>query len=207
MVTKPYFIVLEGIEGVGKSTILAFIAAYLAKKNIAHVITREPGGTEIAEAIRQVLLKPYQEKMVAETELLLMFASRKQHVEQKIKPALAQGQWVVCDRFVDSSFAYQGGGRQISMEKIATLATWALDGFHPDLTILLDAPTELGFERIKNRLAKDRIEQEDLDFFQRVRDTFLQRANANPKQYQIIAADQPLEQVQNKVAILIDSLL
>lgn len=193
--SKGFFITIEGGEGVGKSTAIKAITQFLQSADIDYVLTREPGGTEIAEAIRQVLLNKYTEPMCADTELLLMFAGRAQNISQVIKPALQKGQWIVSDRFVDASFAYQGGGRGIDLQRIAELAKWTIGDLQPDMTILLDAPVEIGFHRIQNRGAKDRIESEGLDFLQRVRDQYLQLAKQYPQRFRVIDADQALEKV------------
>jgi dTMP kinase len=183
-----------------------FIKAYLEKKNIKVTLTREPGGTELAEAIRKISLMPCEEELLPDTELMLMFAARLQHVEHKIKPALARGEWVVCDRFVDSSYAYQGAGRGISIHKISEIQHWTLGDFKPDLTLVLDAPVALGFTRIEARKEKDRIEQEGVDFFERVRKTFLNLAQAHPDTYRVINAQKSLEEVQKDAMKILDSL-
>lgn len=197
--TKGLFITIEGIEGVGKSTILNFLKEYLSERLIKIVCTREPGGTLIAEEIRNVLLTHHDEIMTAETELLLLFAGRAQHVTQVIKPALERGDWVICDRFTDASFAYQGWGRGLPLQKISALAHWVLDDFSPDITLLLDAPVEVGLQRLVQRGKKDRIEQEDVNFFQRVREGYLALAARFPQRFHIIQADQSLKQVQDQI--------
>jgi dTMP kinase len=207
MSNKGLFISIEGVEGVGKSTAIQFIQQQLDKHNISYVLTREPGGTKIAEAIRQILLNPSQEKMCVDTELLLMFAGRAQNVSQVIKPGLAAGKWVLCDRFTDASFAYQGGGRGIPEPRIAQLAEWVLEGLKPDLTFLLDAPVEVGFDRIKERGAHDRIEQESLEFFKRIRQVYLKRANEDPKRFRIIQADISLFDVQHQLMDVLKPLI
>ena len=186
-----YFITVEGIEGAGKSTAIQFVHSLLLQAQIPHEITREPGGTEIAEKIREVLLQHYQEFMLADTELLLMFASRAQHLGQLIQPALAQGKWVLCDRFTDASFAYQGGGRGIAWERIEQLESWVQRSLRPDYILLLDVTAEIGLERIQKRSAQDRIEKERVQFFERVRDAYLARAQKDPLRYKIIDAGQP----------------
>ncbi len=193
---KGTFITIEGVEGVGKSSAIRFLAHYFQTISIECVITREPGGTEIAEAIREVLLKPHQESMTLDAELLLMFASRAQHVAKIIRPGLEEGKVVVSDRFTDATYAYQGGGRGLSEERIAILENWVQQDLHPDLTLLLDAPIEVGLERILSRKAKDRIEQEQVEFFHRVRDCYLSRAKKFPNRFRIIDAQAPIEEVQ-----------
>lgn len=202
-----FFLTLEGTEGVGKSTALKFIQEYLSKAGKNYIVTREPGGTTIAEQIRQVLLTPNpSEIMKPETELLLMFAARIQHVQQVIQPALAAGQWVVSDRFIDASFAYQGGGRGIDVERIEALEKWLLPHLKPNLTILFDAPAQIGLERAKHRGAQDRIEQEKIDFFERVREGYLQRMQQDKKRFRLIDATQSLENVQVELKKILNEI-
>lgn len=183
------FITIEGIEGAGKTTAMRHIMDFLATYPLEIINTREPGGTPIAEAIRQVLLMPRtDEKMTPETELLLMFAARSQHLAEIILPALMANCWVVSDRFVDASYAYQGGGRQISLENIAWLDQWITHSLQPDLTFLLDVSPEIGLARAKNRGSHDRIEQEKHDFFSRVRANYLTRAKQFPDRIIVIDA-------------------
>lgn len=196
---KGLFITIEGIEGVGKSTNLNFLHQHLSDKRIKVVCTREPGGTIIAESIRQILLSHHNEVMTAETELLLLFAGRAQHVASVIKPALRKGDWVICDRFTDASYAYQGWGRGLSLKKISALTQLILDNFVPDLTLLLDAPVETSLKRLVQRGKKDRIEQEDINFFQRVREGYLALAQQFPQRFHVISANHPLEQVQSQI--------
>ena len=194
-------ITIEGIEGVGKSTAMSHMTSLLESAGHSVLCCREPGGTAIAEKIREVLLMHHpEEAMTSHTELLLMFASRAQLVETKILPALKQNQWVLCDRFVDASFAYQGGGRQIPTAHIDALQDWILGGLRPDLTILLDAPVEIGLARARQTGPQDRIEQEEMDFFERVRDVYLARAKQFPEQYRVIDATQPWEAVQGEIS-------
>lgn len=201
------FITIEGIEGVGKSTAVQFIEQYLKEQQHAFIVTREPGGTLIAEQIRQVLLKPNADEiMQPETELLLMFAARVQHIHHVILPALRAGKWVVSDRFVDASFAYQGGGRQMDLARIQQLDEWLVNGLQPTLTILLDASPDIGMARAKHRGPHDRIEQEKITFFERVRQAYLERAANDPKRIRIIDATQPLPAVQAELKQVIDEL-
>ncbi len=197
------FITFEGGEGAGKSSNVQLTAAFLRERGVEVVVTREPGGTPLAEDIRKLLLAPRDEAMQADTELLLMFAARAQHVGALIRPALARGAWVLSDRFVDASYAYQGGGRGLSMGRIAELERLVLADLRPDLTLLFDVPVEVGLARAGKRGALDRIEREDLNFFQRIRDTYLSRADAEPERFQVIDAAAPLVDVQ---AQLLDTL-
>ncbi len=202
------FISLEGIEGAGKSTQLRFIADYLRTKDIDVLVTREPGGTQLGEQIRELLLTPRDEKMVDDAELLLMFAARVQHIQQKILPALSSGQWVVSDRFVDATFAYQGGGRQISHERIESLANWSLQGVTTNLTFLFDLPVKLGLDRVGRRgNAKDRFEQEKNSFFDLVRQRYLQVAEAEPERVKIIDASQSVDNIQQQLTGYLNQLL
>lgn len=202
------FLTIEGSEGVGKSTAIKFIQHYLTAAKKPVVITREPGGTPNAEQIRKILLTPdTTETLVPNTELLLMFASRAQHIAHLIKPALAEGRWVVSDRFVDASYAYQGGGRGFDLEKIAWLDQWIVGNLLPDATILLDAPPKIGLARAKKRGVHDRIEQEQIDFFERVREGYLSRARADQGRFHIIDATQPLAAVHGEIKLLLDKLI
>jgi len=191
------FITLEGGEGVGKTTNLEFITQQLEAAGIAWLATREPGGTPLAESIRGLLLAEGQETPHELTELLLMFAARAQHLEEVIKPALAKGFWVVCDRFTDATYAYQGGGRGQSESTIRQLEKLVQGDLEPDLTFLLDMPVAAAAERVTSRgQQKDRFEQEQQAFFQRVRDSYLNQALKNPLRFRVIDANQPLEKVQ-----------
>lgn len=207
MKKNNFFITIEGVEGAGKSTALEFIKQNLSEAGIDFVITREPGGTEIGEDIRQVLLHKHVEPMYPDTELLLMFACRAQNIAHVIIPALKKGQWVISDRFVDASYAYQGGGRNIAIERIDALAHWVLGDLKPDITLLLDTPIGMGFERIRDRMVKDRIESEEIEFFQRVRDRYLTRAHEFPERFYVIRADQPLEDVQREIMNVMNPLI
>ncbi|MDR3478777.1 MAG: dTMP kinase [Gammaproteobacteria bacterium] len=201
------FLTIEGVEGVGKSTAVKFIQKYLAERAQDFIVTREPGGTGIAEQIRQILLTPNPEEVLApEAELLLMFAARAQHVVNKIEPALQAGMWVISDRFADASYAYQGMGRGLNLSQIAALEKWVVKTY-PKATILLDAPPSIGLTRAKNRGPQDRIEQEKLDFFERVREGYLQRAANDSKRFFVIDATQPLVEVHAEIKTLLDKLL
>ena len=189
------FISLEGGEGAGKSTLLAGLRAYLERHGVALVQTREPGGTVVGEAVRAIVLDPALRGLAAETELLLMFASRAQLVREAIAPALAAGRWVLCDRYVDASYAYQGGGRGQPAERIAALEQWACAGLQPDLTLLLDLPVTTGRARAAGRGAADRIEVEADGFFERVRAAYRARAAAEPQRFRVIDASQSPEAV------------
>lgn len=193
------FITIEGIEGVGKSTALTAIENYLKIHQRVVQLTREPGGTLVAEKIRALLLATHEESLTQDTELLLMFASRAQHLAKVILPALNAGTWVVCDRFTDASYAYQGGGRGVPNERIAALEKWVQGRLQPDLTFLLDAPVSLALERIRTRGEPDRIEREDDAFFARIRDMYLARAKQYAYRFCIIDASQSKEAVQHDI--------
>ncbi len=204
---KGFFITVEGIEGAGKSTAIAAATESLKHSEIEYLLTREPGGTPFAEEIRQLLLEPRDEKVIRETELLLMYASRVQHVETLIKPTLEKGIHVISDRFNDATFAYQGGGRGISLQGINVLDHWCLENFKPDLTLLLDLPVEVGLDRATKRGAKDRIEEEKLEFFESVRATYLQRAKDDPERFAVIDANRTPEKVKKDIVNSITALL
>lgn len=197
----------EGIEGVGKSTHLAFLAEYLTKKNIPVTVTREPGGTEIGEELRDVLLKHRKENISNIAELLLMFAARAQHLEVVIRPALALGHWVLCDRFTDATYAYQGSGRQVDMGIIKTLETMVQGTFKPNLVLLFDTPVSLGLSRAKNRSHPDRFEQEALDFFERVRNGYRERVEQDLNRYKMIDATKSIEAIQTEMLGIINPLV
>jgi len=204
---KGVFISLEGSEGVGKTSSLKFVEQQIAALGHEVVVTREPGGTELAEQIRGLLLAERQEPVESKTELLLMFAARYQHVTQVIKPALECGQWVICDRFVDASYAYQGGGRGIRVEQIEQLEQWCLDGFKPDFTLLLDMSVEDGLERTKKRGKADRFETEKLAFYENIRSAYLNRAKKDPQRIKIIDASPSMEQVQKTIQAQLKSFV
>lgn len=195
------FITIEGGEGVGKSTNMAFICEWLDNHNISYIATREPGGTPLAEEIRALLVAPRAERVGEDTELLLMFAARAQHLSEVILPALRRGQWVLCDRFTDATYAYQGAGRGIDKGKIAQLENLVQGELRPDLTLLLDISVQQGLARARERGEPDRFEQEALVFFNAVRDCYLQRARQEPHRYRLIDASLPLIDVQNSVAM------
>jgi dTMP kinase len=197
------FITLEGIEGVGKTTQVARLSAALSVRGIPHVVTREPGGTPLAESIREVVLTAREEKLPPTAELLLMFAARAVHLANHIEPNLSVGRWVICDRFTDATYAYQGGGRRLPMGPIQDLERMVQGARRPDLTLLLDAPLEHALQRAAARngeAAKDRFEQERAEFFERVAKVYRERAAAEPKRFVLIDASQPIEAVG--VAIL-----
>ncbi|HWD31671.1 dTMP kinase [Pseudomonas caricapapayae] len=201
------FITLEGPEGAGKSTNREYLAEHLRAQGVDVVLTREPGGTPLAERIRELLLAPSDEKMDADTELLLVFAARAQHLAEVIRPALARGAVVLCDRFTDATYAYQGGGRGLSLERIATLEQFVQGDLRPDLTLVFDLPVEIGLSRAAARGRLDRFEQEGQAFFEAVRQAYLARAQAAPQQYTLIDASQSLVQVQQALDVLLPQIL
>ena len=201
------FITVEGSEGVGKSSNLAFIENYLRHAGIDIVRTREPGGTPLGEAIRELLLDARQRAMCDDTELLMMFAARAQHLAEVIRPALATGKWVLCDRFTDATYAYQGGGRGIPMERIGVLEDWVQGALRPDHTLLLDMPVAAGLERAGARSEPDRFEQEQHGFFERVRETYLARARLEPARIHVIDASPALDKVQAQIAQVLQRIL
>ncbi|MDD5579720.1 MAG: dTMP kinase [Methylobacter sp.] len=202
------FITLEGGEGVGKTTNLPFIQDYLQHHNIPVVVTREPGGTRFAEKIRHLLLDAESEPLSEQAELLLMFAARAQHIRHIIEPALAHGNWVLCDRFTDATYAYQGGGRDMSFSTIEWLENLVQGPLKPDLTLLLDMPVETGMTRAKERGGEfDRFESEKISFFERVRQAYLMQAERYPERIKLIKANQPLIDVQAAIANAVQPLL
>jgi len=201
------FITLEGPEGAGKSTNREYLAERLRERGIDVLLTREPGGTPLAERIRELLLDPSDEAMTADTELLLVFAARAQHLQQVIRPALARGCVVLCDRFTDATYAYQGGGRGLSIERIAQLEQFVQGELRPDLTLIFDLPIEIGLARAAARGRLDRFEQEGRGFFEAVRQAYLQRAAQAPQRYRVLDAGQTLAQVQGDIDALLPSLL
>nr|WP_254616243.1 dTMP kinase [Pseudomonas protegens] len=201
------FITLEGPEGAGKSTNREYLAERLRAAGIEVLLTREPGGTPLAERIRDVLLTPLEEVMNADTELLLVFAARAQHLATVIRPALERGAVVLCDRFTDSTYAYQGAGRGLSLARIAALEDFVQGELRPDLTLVFDLPVDVGLARASARGRLDRFEQEGQAFFETVREAFLARAAAAPQRYVLVDAAQPLAQVQQSLDSLLPQLL
>ncbi len=204
---KGLFVTLEGPEGAGKSTNREYLAERLRARGVDVVLTREPGGTPLAERIRELLLTPADEPMAVDTELLLVFAARAQHLAQVIRPALERGAVVLCDRFTDATYAYQGGGRGLSIERIAQLEVFVQGELRPDLTLIFDLPVEIGLARAAARGRLDRFEQEGIRFFESVRRAYLDRAKAAPSRYRIIDAAQPLNTVQQDIQALIPELM
>lgn len=203
-IRKGMFLSLEGSEGAGKTTSLNFIRGYIEALGHPVLITREPGGTPMAEEIRHLLLSEREEKVDSDTELLLMFAARCQHVNQVIKPALESGIWVICDRFVDASYAYQGGGRGLDFDRIEQLEDWSLRGFKPDLTLLLDMSVEDGIARTKKRGKADRFEIEKMAFYEKIRAAYLSRAEQEPDRIFIIDAAPEIPAVQRSIKALLE---
>jgi dTMP kinase len=198
------FVTLEGIDGAGKSTQHAWLVEFLRAQGREVVATREPGGTPLGEKLRGILLA---DSMHLETEALLMFAARREHVAQVIQPALDRGAWVVCDRFTDASLAYQGGGRGLAAGKLSSLADWVLGDLKPDLTLLFDAPVEVAMARLRANTANpDRFEQEQSAFFERVRNRYLDIARSDPVRVKVIDARLPLIEVQKQIEVIIASI-
>ena len=206
-IKRGTFITLEGVEGAGKSTQLAYIEDFLRRADIDLLVTREPGGTVLGEEIRELLLRPRQDGMSDRAELLLMFAARAEHLQKKIIPALRAGTWVLCDRFTDATYAYQGGGRGLDTGLISQLEQLAQDELRPDVTIYLDVPVETGLQRASRRGELDRFEQENQQFFNRVREVYLQRANSLPDIYHCIDATQDIDAVQRDIQLLLARLI
>lgn len=201
------FITLEGGEGVGKTTNIAFIQSLLESRNIQVLLTREPGGTTLAETLRQLLLDKQQEAIAEQAELLMMFAARAQHIKHVIKPALDQGIWVLCDRFTDATYAYQGGGRNMALTSISWLEKFVQGDLRPDLTLLLDAPVCTGMNRAGQRGALDRFESEKTIFFEQVRKAYLSIAEQQPERVKIIDAGKNLQQVQTQIRQIIATFI
>ena len=214
------FITLEGVDGAGKSTHLAWLAERVRQRGVEVVVTREPGGTPLGEQLRKLVLG---EPMHIDTETLLMFAARREHLERVIYPALATGKWVISDRFTDATFAYQGGGREMAVERIQVLESWVQSGFQPDLTLVFDVPTDVAAARrgIRDQqpgagkaagsppaspVGRDRFEQQNRGFFERVRDGYLRRAAQFPDRIKIIDANQPLANIQVTLEVIISNI-
>ena len=199
------FITIEGTEGVGKTTNMAFIKGWLEAKKLPYISTREPGGTPLAEQVRELLLAPRAELVCSASELLLMFAGRAQHIDQVIEPALAEGRWILCDRFTDATYAYQGAGRKMGSDLIAELEILVQGSLRPDLTLILDIPVEIGLKRASARSDPDRFELEQVEFFERVRRGYLGIAEQDPDRCKLIDASQSLEQVQSQIANVLET--
>jgi len=206
MLNKTKFITIEGTEGVGKSTNIEFMLNYLHENSIDSIVTREPGGTENAEKIRDILLNSNNEQVPEIAELLLFFSARSFHVSNAIIPALQNGKSVICDRFTDATIAYQGYGRGFDISQINMLSSWVLADLKPDITILLDAPADIGMQRTMNRGYRDRMESEDISFYERVRQGYLKLAIEQPNRFQVIDATQSLQEVQADIKNHLDSL-
>ena len=203
---KGRFITIDGVEGAGKSTQIDLICSYLNRKSIKVVRTREPGGTDLGEKIRALLLDVDNKGMHSDTELMLMFSSRNELIQNKIIPALNEGYWVVSDRFTDASFAYQGGGRMLDLNRISQLASWTQGDFQPDLTLVLDISVDIGMDRIEARAAKDRIELEERAFFERVRSVFIDRSVAYPERIKLIDASGSIDDIHSKIKFFVEAL-
>jgi dTMP kinase len=193
------FITLEGVEGAGKSTLMAYVSEILSDAGNEVLLTREPGGTKTGEQIREILLDKNNVAVTDDTELLLMFAARAQHINEVITPALASGKIVLCDRFTDASYAYQGGGRGIELSRIQILEDWVQQGLKPNLTLLFDIDVEAGLRRASNRSEADRFEQEQISFFERIRECYLERAENEPERFRVIDAAQSLDHVKQQI--------
>ncbi|MEK7810818.1 MAG: dTMP kinase [Pseudomonadota bacterium] len=201
--SKAKFITFEGVDGAGKSTGLDWFADALLQRGIDLLVTREPGGTPLGEQLREILLN---QPMHIETEAMLMFAARCEHVEKVIRPALQRGTWVISDRFSDASFAYQGGGRGVPLAKLEQLEQWVHGDLQPDLTLLFDIPIEVARQRLSNNASLDRFEQEKGEFFERVRQAYLARAAKSPRRISVIHAEKALHEVQQELANIVASI-
>jgi dTMP kinase len=201
--SKAKFITFEGVDGAGKSTGLDWFADALRQRGIDLLVTREPGGTPLGEQLREILLN---QPMHIETEAMLMFAARREHVEKVIRPALQRGTWVISDRFSDASFAYQGGGRGVPLAKLEQLEQWVHGDLQPDLTLLFDIPIEVARQRLSNNVSLDRFEQEKGEFFERVRQAYLARAAKSPQRISVIHAEKSLLEVQQELSNIVASL-
>lgn len=205
--SRGLFITLEGVEGVGKTTNLEYIERWLAARQIPVVVTREPGGTPIGEKIRALLLDDQAGPIDPVTELMLVFAARAQHLNEVVKPALKAGNWVLCDRFTDATYAYQGGGRRLPASLIGKLEVLVQDGFQPDKTFYLDLDVAIGLQRAASRSAADRFEKENRAFFEDVRAAYWRRINENPERFEVIDASPPLPEVQAQIADRLQRLI
>ena len=201
------FITIEGTEGVGKTTNIQFIQSLMDKHKLAYATTREPGGTPLAEQIRELLLSPREESVSNSAELLMVFAARAQHIYQVIEPSLSEGAWVLCDRFTDATYAYQGAGRLMDTGLIAELEMMVQGSLRPDLTLILDIPVQIGIKRAGERSTPDRFELEQVEFFERVRSQYLQIAKDNPQRCVVIDASKPLEAVQAQIGAALERFL
>lgn len=198
------FLTLEGVDGAGKSTHIPFIKKFLQAQNIPIMVTREPGGTPVGEALRELVL---QQPMRLKTECLLMFAARNEHVQTRILPALQKGQWVLCDRFTDASYAYQGGGRALGAEPIRILEQWVHAGLQPDKTWLFDVPLELARQRMMGTRVLDRFEKEDIEFFLRTQQAYYDRVHQDPERFYMVDASRSIEAIQKQLEIELTALI
>jgi dTMP kinase len=205
--TKGTFITFEGVEGAGKTTNISFIAEKIEQAGHKILHTREPGGTKTGEAIREILISNDLPEMHHDTELLLMFAARAEHLQRKILPALEEGTWVLCDRFTDATYAYQGAGRGIDFQHIASLENLVQGELRPDYTFLFDLEANIGLSRAKNRGEADRFEQQHIDFFNKVRNQYLKMSDENPHRYRVIEAQHDLETVQKQISAMITEII
>ena len=204
---KGLFITLEGIEGAGKSTAVDFIEDFLTKEGHDVIKTREPGGTVIGEQIREILLKNENYTLTYDTELLLAFSARAQHIQEVILPALSSGKIILCDRFTDASYAYQGGGRNIDASRINLLEKWVQEDLRPNLTLLFDLDVSIGMQRTKKRSDADRFEREEINFFEKIRNTYLERAKNEPQRFRIINSASSLESVKEQIITILKDFL
>ena len=204
---KGLFITLEGIEGAGKSTAVDFIEDFLTKEGHDVIKTREPGGTVIGEQIREILLKNENYTLTYDTELLLAFSARAQHIQEVILPALSSGKIILCDRFTDASYAYQGGGRGIDASRINLLEKWVQGDLRPNLTLLFDLDVSIGMQRTKKRSDADRFEQEEINFFEKIRNTYLERAKNEPQRFRIINSASSLKSVKEQIITILKDFL
>ena len=204
---KGLFITLEGIEGAGKSTAVDFIEDFLTKEGHDVIKTREPGGTVIGEQIREILLKNENYTLTYDTELLLVFSARAQHIQEVILPALSSGKIILCDRFTDASYAYQGGGRDIDASRINLLEKWVQEDLRPNLTLLFDLDVSIGMQRTKKRSDADRFEREEINFFKKIRNTYLERAKNEPQRFRIINSASSLESVKEQIITILKDFL